>query len=261
MAKLYGKWTGLIAGNVSEMTVIVDAVRAETKKSSRLGWREISRQCGKAYREERKRLIETEILTDYDIDSYPEYLSLKVSDRELFDAIGERIELFDANLNLLIFGFDNHNDPHIFSIVGNGKIQYCDIQSHGVAGSGAWAATVALDRYPYNKWKPIGECIYAVLAAKFAAESAEGVGRETELYLFTEDHPHGTGGRLGAENIEVIKGMWKALPRIPVGIADNLEKAVGVTKLAIEEFKRNRKIEKPRFVVGASLILHSTIQA
>ncbi len=217
MRGMGGKWAALISGHVSEMTAIADAVKMGTAKLPRGKWREYSRSCANFYRDERKRLIESQILIDYDINSYREYVSLRKNYRELFDSIGDKVREFDQNLSLLMCGFDSADKPHIFSITGAGHIEYCDLIGHGEVGSGSFAATVSLDRSSYDKWKPLEDCIYWVLAAKFAAESADGVGPETAMLVFTPNSPPGAGEFFLSEEIEELRNKWNEMSRIPDG--------------------------------------------
>ena len=55
--------------------------------------------------EERKKIIETEILSQYDIGSYEEYRNLKHTEANLFEAITKEIKAAEENWFLLFCGF------------------------------------------------------------------------------------------------------------------------------------------------------------
>src|SRR5882757_8502852 len=63
-------WTVMFSGPTSPMTALVDAIYERTKKLRPMGFRQFARFCREVYREERKPLIESELLGEYDIDTY-----------------------------------------------------------------------------------------------------------------------------------------------------------------------------------------------
>ena len=143
--------------------------------------------------------------------------------------------------NLLFTGFDQTGRPHIFVITEFGKIQYCDTQAFAVIGSGTWAAQYTLTRSGFNKNLSRGDAAYALLAAKFAAESADGVGENTAFMIFKPTDQLGrTVSGLNATDIEKIKVAWKSSALIPVGVSQTLE-----SYIAESERESRRKIDNP----------------
>ena len=131
--------------------------------------------------------------------------------------------MFDENLNALFVGF-RANEPHLFVISGPGNITYCDAQGYAAIGSGAFAAQMSLERHPYDRNKPMAECIYAVIAAKFAAESADGVGPDSAVYVYNSKARQKMRTlSLKPERLEELKQQWKDLPKIPIGVVNDLE--------------------------------------
>jgi len=214
----------MYAGPVSPLVALQDAVKCATANADGDDLRSFARLCSNAYREERKHIIETEILAEYDLESYAEYQALKGSDQRLHEALTEKIRKAEEDWNLLFFGFDGADRPHIFVITEYGKIQYCDAEGFAAIGSGAWIAYAALSRLGFNRTLPRGEALYGMLAAKFSAESADGVGEETALLInsHTDRLGHTVPG-LQPKDIAELKQEWKQLPRIPDGAADRLE--------------------------------------
>jgi hypothetical protein len=249
-------WWMLLAGDVSAAFALSEAIKEKAKNAGSKKVRDFARLCASAYREERKRLIESDVLTDYDLNSYEEYQALKATDRKFFDEIAVVIGRFDEDLGLLICGFDKEKKPHIFSIVEGGKIQYCDLQGYGVAGSGSWAAHSALDRYSYNKWNPLGECIWGVMDAKFCAEKADGVGRDTIMFILNP--PSNSTGKIVQPVIypdaidTIYRKAWEGIPRLPDGIVKQIEGNLANVDVLPEELKKlgveetGRRINKPK---------------
>lgn len=213
-------WTVMFAGDVSTLTPLLDAVEEAAKENDGDDLRHFARTCAHAYKKERENIIEDEVLQDYDLKTYAEYLALKQSNPTLFDAISTKIHDVEEGWNLLFCGFIGKM-PHIFVISHRGKIQYCDTEGFAAIGTGAWAASVSLVSHPYSKGLVQSEAAYCLLVAKFAAESAEGVGAETTLRVLRAGDTWASF--LGNEIMEKTKTKWKSLPRIPEGISDALQ--------------------------------------
>jgi len=220
--QIHKDWRVLIAGDVSPLTPLLDAVKEAVKNPKQTGLRHFARACAQAYRVERERIIEDDILPDYDLSTYAEYLALKGSDPRLFEAIGSNIKEAEEKWQLLFCGFTEDRKPHLFVISGRGKIEYCDAQGFAAIGSGAWAAFVALASYPYHYLLDREEATYCLLAAKFASESAEGVGEETQLSVMKRGHLYSSFLLDGT--INSVRRKWKKLPRIPKSAAAEIKK-------------------------------------
>ncbi|MFI5095396.1 MAG: hypothetical protein ACHQIK_18330 [Candidatus Acidiferrales bacterium] len=239
---IHPKWRVMFAGPLSPLVALIDAVKSSAANADRNSLRSFARLCSRAYREEREHIIETEILAEHDIDSYAEYQALRKSpDRELFDALTEKIKKQEEEWNLLFIGFDDAGRPHIFVITEYGKIQYCDAEGFAVIGSGAYNAQHVLSHSRFNRFMLRGEAAYCLLAAKFAAESADGVGETTAfMILKATDRLGRTVPGLNADDIEKIKDEWKAMPVFPQGAAERIE-----TVLANHERELRIKVENP----------------
>lgn len=249
-------WTVLFAGDISTLTPLLDAVEEVAKDNKSEDLRHFARACAYAYREERENVIEDEVLPDYDLHTYKEYLALKQSDPTLFDAISTKIHDVEGGWNLLFCGFDTKRRPHIFVISNRGKIQYCDTEGFAAISSGGWAASVALVSYPFNKTLKESEAAYCMLAAKFAAESAEGVGTETTLRIIAPGDSWKSF--LGDDVMESMKTKWRALPRIPIGAIDELKTDLDKHReLIIKTMKQVRRARKN--VKRQESSLHATL--
>lgn len=176
---VHPEWYAMFAGGASDAVPLLDSIRdalCAKKLQNTLG--AVIRVARAAYIEERTRLIESEILPDFDIASYSEYMSLRQNEPDFFEQINDAIKKREEDWHLLFAGFDRRREPHIFLITERGKVTYCDQQRFGVIGSGAFAASLLLSRIDYRRAQP-GELVAAVLAAKFFAETADFVGKTT----------------------------------------------------------------------------------
>ena len=212
-----------MSGKVSDATAFGYALCDGLKGNVPSGFRDFARHCVGLYRQERTKLIETEVLSLYDVNTYADYKTLKGTERDFYDAISEKIAEFDDYLKLMICGFEDDGTPHIFVIYGAGNLQFCDTQGYGVIGSGEYAAQISLDRHPYSKWERLGNCIFAILSAKFSAEAADGVGPDSVLFVLKPN-----AGNLQAvlkpRALDEYKQKWKDLPKVPLGVVESLEK-------------------------------------
>jgi hypothetical protein len=206
-------WTVMFSGPVSPMTALIDAIRERTEKMKPMNFRTFARLCREIYRKERKLLIESEVLGDYDVESYSEYVGMRKLEPEFHARLTEKIKDVEQEWNLLFAGFDKKRRAHIFTITECGRISFCDSQGYAAIGSGALRALLALSAYPFKKNIPLSEGIFGIAAAKFAAEAADGVGEEIILTVLepnTDASP-----AFGEHGLKKLRGMWIDLPRFP----------------------------------------------
>ncbi len=240
---IHAKWRVMFAGPNSSAVALVDAIKTSAANAKENRLRSFAKVCSRAYREERQRIIESDILTDYDIESYAEYRVLKLSDRQFFDELTKEIKRVEAEWKLLFLGFDESDQPHIFTITECGKVTYCDIQGCAAIGTGATIAYIGLARVGFNRYMKRGEAMYSLLSAKFEAEkSAEGIGEETIFLTFKPtDRPGRSVPGIQPKGIEKVREKWKSLPTIPEGIADTLASDLDFT----EKHEGRQKIGDP----------------
>jgi hypothetical protein len=215
-------WLVMFSGENSALVPLLEAIAEAGKKLKNNTLRNASRLWSKAYRLERKHIIETEVLARHDVQSYGEYLALKTSDANFFEVLSKEIEKVEEGWNLLFCGFDGHRAPHLFIVAECGKIQYCDIEGFAVIGSGAWPAIVSLTSLQYSDRLSYGEAMYSLLAAKFSAETAaEGVGEDTVFGILSTDKEV-SPIVLKDQTICDARKRWESMPRFPQDIVKQL---------------------------------------
>src|SRR5688572_24987536 len=120
-------WYVMFSGPTSPMVPIIEGVKAAVKKINQVdAIRQIALAANKAYRAERKTIIETDILSDHEIEKYSDYVALKHSKPDLFATITKSISDEEGKWGLLLFGFIK-NVPHLLEVREGGKIRYCDM--------------------------------------------------------------------------------------------------------------------------------------
>jgi 20S proteasome alpha/beta subunit len=213
IAGINDNWTVMFSGPVSPMTALVYAVTERMEKKKQTNVRTFARLCRAVYRQERKALIESEVLGEYDIESYDEYLAMRKTEPEFHAQLGAKIREEEGNWNLLFAGFCKEGRAHIFTIEEAGKIGFHDAEGYAAIGSGGWRALLSLSSYPFKRSLPLSEAIFGVAAAKFSAESANGVGEETNLTVLEPGRD--TSPVFSDPSIKELRKMWIDLPRFP----------------------------------------------
>lgn len=211
MASINRNWSLMFSGDASSMVPVVESVREDVRKLRLSNLRSFALACSRSYRRARQPVIETEILSEFDIETYADYCKLKKSDPDGYLSIREEITKMEEGWSLLFHGFDRYRCPHIFVIAERGKIQYCDMQSFAAIGSGGLRALISLSSYPFKRTLPFSEAIFALLSAKFASESADGVGKETLITILEPEQEN--AGLMSNFTLETMRWMWNTLPR------------------------------------------------
>jgi 20S proteasome alpha/beta subunit len=243
IVNIHDDWMTMISGNSSAQALIVDALIRNAKRLKKNTLRDFALLCSKTYRGVREAVIENEILLDHDLNSFQEYTALKESDREVYDTVTAKIHDEEQLWSFLVVGFDQQERPHLFVLGEKGKIQYCDMQGFATVGSGEFRAMVALSSPAYRRNSRLGECMCHVLAAKFAAESAEGVGQETFCAVLKPSQgrylPILSDGAIANVRAELAK-----LPKFPKDCPKYMEDHLAVTEGLSEGWEEAEKARK-----------------
>jgi hypothetical protein len=215
IAGINRNWSLMFSGPVSPMVPLIEAIKAKFGRGKApTGVAIFARQCSEVYRAERRSIIENEVLTDYDIETYDEYLEQKKKEPELYTSLTERIKTEEESWSLLFTGFDSKMRPHIFVIKERGRIQYCDTEGFAAIGSGGWRSLVALSSYPFRRNLSLSQAVFGVAAAKFAAESqADGVGEDTVLAIL--EPKVDLSPVMSDQRVNNLRKLWKGLDRFP----------------------------------------------
>jgi ATP-dependent protease HslVU (ClpYQ) peptidase subunit len=216
---IHPEWHVMFAGDASEAQPLLDAVEVALQKLKPNMRGEVVKRCRDAYMTERRRMIETQIFPDYDIDNWNEFRALRTKDERYYERIQQVIVEREQGWSLLFAGFDKNYDPHLFTITERGNVTYYNAQGFAAIGSGSLAALMWLATSGYRKNGPIGEKILNVITAKFFSETAPDVGQET-IAVVTRPHSK-MGALLGDDQQAVIRAAWEQLPRIPVNMVDS----------------------------------------
>jgi len=208
------RWAVMFAGDVRSATSLVERIRADMPREHDLNVDAFIQICETAYRTELLKGVETEILLPFGMSRH-EFLTTgrQCFGDQRFDNLVERISQASLGVELLCAGFDDRGYPHLLEVTAAGAIVRCSHLPFHAIGSGALMALTSL--YPLRIASETYEAlIYRCCAAKFAAESSPGVGRETTVYTFgpqSDSIRHVMSGRL-----DPLRDVWMSLGQPPV---------------------------------------------
>lgn len=192
---LHHNWFTMWSGDVSHVPAILDCVQKQLKRGEEYEWLEVATAFANGYTAILRNEINNSVLARYGYDRESFYRLGK--DRmtvSAFNAIHKKVTDINLDPEFLVYGFDGNGDGHVFSFA-NGQIKSRDKAGMWAIGSGDYTALSTLffaaKQHRFNQNKSLEEALYVSLAAKFMAESAEGVGERTFLVVNQANHLSG----------------------------------------------------------------------
>jgi hypothetical protein len=182
----------------------------------------IARLASEIYANQRKRQIEEQVLGAHCM-TWTEYQgqAIRLSSR-MKDAIEAEIRDYDLGLTLLVSGLDRYAVPHIFTVTNPGTCSYYDKLGFWAIGSGHHAAVASLFATQCNPRDSLAAIVLKVITAKFAAESAMGVGKETTAIIRRAQQGGEGGGLMRTPTITVpgefisgVRTVWDSMDKFP----------------------------------------------
>ena len=227
-------WMAMFAGNdISPVVPIFKEVRAAVVSTNcQETLEDIVGYFKSAIQKQMATKAETTTLSKFGLD-ITEFRRNGLSDLgpELFTRLAYEIEQISLDLIFLIFGFDGADkEGHIFTVDGIGEVSYYDIGGFWAIGSGQTSALGTLfgtrTPVPYND---LSDAFYLLAKAKFSAETAIGVGRETTAMILQSNSERYL---LHAPEMQKIKEKWEASrgPDVPNGVNEIASKLLTEAK-------------------------------
>ncbi len=216
-------WRAMFAGDPSSLPSLLRRVyriapqRGADTDAMQQAFRE-------AYQDEMRQQIEDRFLSPYG-------WSLEKFRKEAFRGLGpaefaklnNEIRDFSLNLQFLVFGFDS-GLARVFEVGNPGVVNSHDVAGYAVIGSGYYMAMGALAARPITRL-PVEQVVCRLCEAKFTAETAHGVGRETTLTVLNSI---GLESLLDESLIENLRQEWQRERRADVDVykAQNIKEAL-----------------------------------
>jgi hypothetical protein len=172
-----------------------------------------------AHRVRLLKLIETNVLLNYGItrEQFVQHGRQWFGDIR-FAALDEEIRALDTDIDFLVAGFEPSGRPRMFSLTADGKAMRIDQLHYHAIGNGQFEALSAL--HPVAQFvhsKNVGEIVYRLLSAKFAAESAPRVGKDyTVAVVVSRSVGLGQHKFIGLDAIAKAKEKWRESAAAPV---------------------------------------------
>jgi ATP-dependent protease HslVU (ClpYQ) peptidase subunit len=209
--ELHPQWRVMISGNdLTRLLPVVDAIGEALDKSKKYTYQEVQRIAKLAYQGELRSQIQDAILSRYNL-TYKTLFQLRADDPIYSDL---RFQMAEATLGftLLFFGHDGKHRPHIFTVENPGNVCNHDLIGFWAIGSGSNRAMSSLFAHPYNCTDSLWKATYIAYEAKFMAESAGGVGKETVSVVMRPD-----GKASASVSCPELRQFWESAgrPRVP----------------------------------------------
>lgn len=209
----------MFAGTLSNADLILDEIKQRPRTD------QLKPIVRAAYRSRLAQWSADRFLMQYDMDMQEfKKEGRKIFGDERYSELSRTIEQDVANYNeqVLVVGWKKDEIfPEIFSIGRDGMSSHV-MDGIAAIGSGADVAMSTMLLLKQNRHKTLEETIYAVAAAKFAAEKCEGVGELTTMYVSWkkgDDSPkhHPNGCIVQRRQIAEIRKVWDrhGEPKIP----------------------------------------------
>lgn len=217
-------WIVMFAGHAPHFAPLREQIRNRLNCDD-LG--HVISACEGAYRAELKKRIDGEILLPYGWTREEFFANGRsMLDDYRFGAIADQIGQMQLGIELLIGGFDSSGEQHILEMSGAGIITRIDQLGFHAIGNGRFLALGAL--YPFLEVgyaDEFSEVVYRTIAAKFAAESAPGVGPETMAMSLSRSGPD--AALFGADLLE-LRAKWlpAVRPPVPEGALEIISKSL-----------------------------------
>lgn len=172
----------------------------------------VVRTVVKAYNEERAWRAESEVLGIWNMTT-EQFLATGL-ERFGADRFGKMCDLINGlvlDVDFLIIGFDADKKPHISDVLCGTPHDHDPI-GYWAIGSGSRLALSALSARHHTDQVTLRECLYNLCEARFLAEAAHGVGRESTVAAISR---HGEIVTLVApKTITSVKTAWQSHTRI-----------------------------------------------
>jgi 20S proteasome alpha/beta subunit len=125
----------------------------------------------------------------------------------------KKFDDFHLGVELLAYGFEAKTIPHLVEIANPGVPLIRDPLPHWAIGSGTFMALGVLNARGAEEYSSVEELVYRLCAAKFASETAAGVGRPTEVAIWFGETGH--PAFLMPSDIDELRRIWEKERRQP----------------------------------------------
>jgi 20S proteasome alpha/beta subunit len=219
----HDEWVAMMAGN--DITPCVEIMNASSKllakKPNTLP--NVTNAVKTAFQNHLHQFIEDKVLSRYGM-KLPDFRrnGKKQFTPEVFNSLCSQIDNVALDCEFLVFGFDTDHEPHIFTVTNPGTVNVYDRPGFWAIGSGANTALGMLFYRGQHIFAGMEETLYNACEAKFMAESASGVGAETQIYIAKYGYK---AFYHGASILKLIRDEWEkhGKPKMPPDVLKKIK--------------------------------------
>lgn len=221
--RIHRRWFVMSAGNdMQHVPPILRRAGALLSDKDKPTVSEAVRAVEKAYVEHRLKIAQQCVLKPLNLDMRTLVQMLSSGDSETLREITDNLNALQFSVHLLAVGFDEYDNPHIFSILPPGQEGHYDDIGFWSVGSGSESAINNLFLRQYADSLSLPEAIYLLAESKFVAERQWGVGEKTAIVVMKSDDSMAVVTRTKAET---VRNIWLKEARPP--IPPKLDKRIG----------------------------------
>lgn len=219
----HGAWYLMFAGNADRFRPLVGRMREllGNVEDSRLTVETVMTVASESYEREIEDIATAEVLRPYGL-SREEFIKngLAWFGQAKFIHLLDKLAGTDLGIELLVVGLDAEGRVQLFSVSPRGMVAPA-VLPYLAVGSGAHLALGSLYSLPHFPGTDLTEIVYRACAAKFAAEAAPGVGRQT--YALVAD-PMADSWTV-VKDIDCLRDSWltKGQPPFPQAARRSIE--------------------------------------
>jgi hypothetical protein len=229
-----GDWIFMFSGTLSSASLFRENLDlARMDNPDLLSRRHIQKTVWDAYKKRQSQWSAGRFLAPYNMDMEEfKKNGMSIFGNERFGEISRAIEQDAANNfreDFLVVGWGKTEAAAmVYGVHPDGPGSY-DLDGFAAIGSGALTAISVLMSLEVGRDSCNEDVIYAVAAAKFAAESCDGVGKKTTIWVShkrtekdKENRP--VGEFVDEADVDLLRKLWEAhgKPRIPPEIYSEL---------------------------------------
>jgi len=201
ISQLAKDWWVMFSGNdIAPVFDVIDRIKRELSQKKALSLEEVIEKVEKSYLQKRMELAEALYLAPrgLTIEQFNSASSAGCVSESLRATIEDSIQSYLMPVSLLVAGFDDKRQGHIFSVEddyygGNrGCARRHDIPGFHAIGSGSIGASYIMTFRKVSPSLRIREALYFVAEGKYYGEFAGGVGLRTDLYILRPGRPRVT---------------------------------------------------------------------
>ena len=206
------RWVMLYAGDPNYVYSILDRsrmLRDRAPEANRDLLSEMERVVKTAYQDELRKQINDRFLSRYGIDMDEFRRKGRGQLGDLFGKLNDQILPFSLKTSLLVCGVEPNGSPHLFSVNNpGGPVVLHDPLGHWAIGTGATMALASLAGRSLHMTS-LPDLIYRLCEAKFAAETARGVGASTLITIIRQQAKECRLAYIGWPYTNKLKEIWK----------------------------------------------------